>query len=191
MLNPLKADYSAVVDEVKKSLTLGEIQKVLQQLLAESVSIRNMVPILETLADYAAVSKDIGFLTEKTRQRLKRQITTPYLNESGNLMVLTLSPSIEQLIKESAVDTVGGLVPALEPAMKSRIMNVLTNSVHQVQQQGVMPIILTSEMVRRLFRQMIVREYPQLVVLSVLEVADGVQILPMGEINIEMERVEL
>lgn len=188
ILDALKGSYSAVVEEVKKVLSMGEIQKVLQSLLREGISIRNMVPILETLADFAVVSKDIGFLSEKVRQRLKKQIVRPWVDGEKQLQVITLHPSIEQILKETAVETVNGLMPGMDPATKSRILNALTNQVYQVQQQGIVPVILTSEVVRRLFRQLTSRELPQLQIFSVPEVPDDVRILTLGEVDIEMER---
>jgi flagellar biosynthesis protein FlhA len=97
ILDTLKTDYPAVVDEVMKVLSLGEIQKVFQGLLVEQISIRNMVPILETLADYGAVSKDVGFLVEKARQALRRQICLQYADEAKILHVLTINPSSSRL----------------------------------------------------------------------------------------------
>ncbi len=115
ILDTLKTDYPAVVEEVRKSLSTGEIQKVLQGLLGERVSVRNMVVILETLADYAGVTKDGPFLVEKVRQALGRQISLQYCDEAKTLRVLTIEPSLEKRIIDSRVETGRGVTAGLEP----------------------------------------------------------------------------
>ncbi|MDY7027013.1 MAG: flagellar biosynthesis protein FlhA, partial [Spirochaetota bacterium] len=160
ILDALREDYSAVVDEVNKVLSLGEIQKVLQALLQERVSIRNMVPILETLADYAPISKNTAFLVEKARQTLGRQICLQYTDDDRVLRVLTVEPSLEQEIIDSKVETPQGPVASLEPSTHRAWINAVINAVHQIQQQGHLPVILCSEAARRLVKQSIERDLP-------------------------------
>ncbi|MGC9313208.1 MAG: FHIPEP family type III secretion protein, partial [Sediminispirochaetaceae bacterium] len=187
ILDALREDYSAVVDEVNKGLSLGEIQKVLQALLQERVSIRNMVPILETLADYAPISKNTAFLVEKARQTLGRQICLQYTDDDRVLRVLTVEPSLEQEIIDSKVETPQGPVASLEPSTHRAWINAVINAVHQIQQQGHLPVILCSEAARRLVKQSIERDLPDAAVLSVPEVVKDVTTEGLGEIVLEMQ----
>ncbi len=188
ILDTLKTDYPAVVDEVTKNLTVGEVQKVLQGLLREQVSIRNMVTILETIADYAAVTKDIGFLIEKVRQALGRQICLQYADENKVLHVLTLDPELEKNIIDSRVETPSGMRAALEPEYHRKWINALTNKVKEVQEQGYLPIILTSEAARPLVKSSTSREIPHLVVLSAQEMVTDINIETLGTITLEENR---
>lgn len=185
ILDVLKNDYPTVVEEVNKTFIVGEIQKVLQGLLREQVSIRNIVVILETMADYGSVSKDNAFLIEKVRQALGRQICLQHTGEDKTLPVLTLAPQLEQRIISSRVDTAAGPTAALEPQEQRRWINALTNSVKSVQEQGQLPIVLCSEAARPLIKGSTIREIPHLVVLSVPEIVPEVRIEPLGEIRIE------
>ncbi|MBP7494702.1 MAG: FHIPEP family type III secretion protein, partial [Spirochaetales bacterium] len=185
ILDTLKKDYPAVVDETLKNLSLGEIQKVLQGLLRERVSIRNMVAILECLADYGAVTKDITFLIEKVRQTLARQICQQYADESKTLRVFTLHPKLEQMIIDSRVETAGGVIAGLKPDIHRQWINTLANSIRSVQEQGYFPIILCSEAARPLVRSSTMRDFPDLVVLSVPEIVPEVKLEALGEIKLE------
>ncbi len=187
ILDTLHEDYPAVVDEVNKALSLGEIQKVLQGLLVEQVSIRNMVPILETLADYGVVSKDIGLLIEKVRQTLGRQICLQYADEDKKLKVLTIDPELEQIIIDSRLDTANGPVAALEPDVHRLWINAVVNAVHGMQQSGLLGIILCSEAARRLVKQSTTRDLPELVVLSVPEIVQDIIAEGVGEISLKIK----
>jgi flagellar biosynthesis protein FlhA len=185
ILDTLKNDYPTVVEEVAKGFSVGEIQKVLQGLLREQVSIRNIVVVLETMADYGSVSKDNAFLVEKVRQALGRQICLHYSGDDKTIHVLTLDPNLEQTIIEARVDTASGPNAALEPQMQRKWITSLTNSVRAVQQQGHLPVILCSEAARTLIKGSTIREIPHLVVLSVPEIVPDVKIETLGEIRIE------
>jgi flagellar biosynthesis protein FlhA len=185
ILDALKKDYPAIVDEVGKRLTLGELQKVFQGLLREQVSIRNMVAILETLADYAAITKDSGFLVEKARQALGRQICLQYADADHALRVLTVEPGLEQRIIESRVDSPAGPIAALEPGLQRQWIKALSRAVPAVQQKGWFPVILCSEAARALIKSSTEREIPDLVVLSVPEIVTDVRIEAVGEIKLE------
>ena len=186
ILDSLKGDYPAVIEEVRKVLGVGEIQKVMQGLLREQISIRNMVVILETLADYGGVSKDVTFLVEKVRQALGRQICLQYAEEKV-LRVLTIEPGLEQKIIDSRVETTSGVVAALEPAVQRSWISALTNAVKRVQEQGHFAIVLTSEAARPLVKSSTEREIPSLVVLSVPEIVPDIRVEALGEIRIEGE----
>jgi flagellar biosynthesis protein FlhA len=185
MLDTLRRDYPAVVEDVQGALSLGEIQKVLQGLLREQVSIRNLVVILETLADYGTITKDSSFLVEKVRQALKRQISLQYADDDKAMRVLTLDPSLEQRIIDSRVETAGGIVPALQPDVQRKWINALLNAVQQARSQGVFPIILCSEAARPLVKASAQRDLPDLVVLSAPEIVSEVKVESIGEISIE------
>jgi flagellar biosynthesis protein FlhA len=191
ILDTLKKDYPAVVEEAQKVLTLGDIQKVLQGLLREQVSIHNMVDILEALADYGQAtrpSKNMQFLIEKARQALGRQICLQYASEDRTLRALTIHPSLEQRILDSAVETLSGVViSAMDPPSRAAWIKALSRSVAAVQDQGWFPIILCSEAARRLVKSSTERELPDLVVLSVPEVASDITVVSVGEITVESE----
>ena len=174
--------YPAVVDEVKKALSLGEIQKVLQNLLKEQISIRNMVVILETLGDFAVVSKDIVFLTEKTRQALGRQICLQYADENKVLNVITINPEIESQIIESKVETVEGYVPVLDRDFMSGFINSVTNEMMKFKDMNKFIVILCSEEARPLVKKTIERELPGVAVISARELKSDITFEILGEI---------
>ncbi|MBB6481941.1 flagellar biosynthesis protein FlhA [Spirochaeta isovalerica] len=185
MLDTLKENYPAVVEEVSKVFSTGEIQKVFQGLLKEQVSIRNLVVILETLGDYGSVTKDTGFLIEKVRQALGRQICLQYAEEDNMLRVLTVNPEIEQRIVDSRMESATGVVAALDPRFQRQWINAVLNSVQEVQNLGYYPLILCSEAARALVRSSTERDIPDLVVLSVPEIAQNISIESLGEISFE------
>ena len=184
MLDTLKNDYSAVVDEVTKSFSLGEIQKVLQGLLKERVSIRNLVAILETLGDFSSVSKDTGFLIEKSRQALGRQICLQYADSEKSISVLTINPTVEKKIIDSRTEVMGGDIAALSPDFHKKWISNVANTVKAARDKDSWPVILCSESARPLVRSSTVREMPDLVVLSVPEIAEGIKIHSLGEIRL-------
>jgi flagellar biosynthesis protein FlhA len=186
ILKTLEKDFPAVVEEVQKSLSTGEIQKVLQGLLSEEVSIRNIISILEALADYAPVLKKTDFLIEKARQSLGRQLCLQYADEEDHtLHVLTVQPDLERLICESAVETASGKVAALEPAKHSAWIRATARAVANMKDKGfVPPVILCSEQARALVKMSTSREMPEIVVLSVPEIVPDVQLVQSGEIKI-------
>jgi len=185
IVDTIKKDYPAVVEEVTKLCSIGEMQKVLQGLLREQVSIRNMVVILETLADYRPVTKDTTVLVEKVRQALSRQICLQYVDDNRTLHVLTIEPPLVQKIVDSRVDTVNGPIAALEPAVQRAWIRSLSRSVASVQQAGYLPIILCPEEARILVKSSSEREIPDLVVLSVPEISNDIQVEAIGEIKQE------
>ncbi len=185
MLDQLKQDYPAVVDEVNGALNLGQIQKVFQGLLEEHVSIRNQVAILEALADYAGVSKEPGFLIEKARQALGRQICLQYADADRTIRVVTVEPALEQKIVESRVETASGAISALPPAERRRWIESVSTQMRSMQEQGFLPIILSSEAARALIKQSIRRELPDVTVLSIPEIVSDVRVESVGEISFE------
>lgn len=184
MLDTLKTDYPAVVEEVTKAFSLGEIQKILQGLLDERVSIRNLVVILETLGDFSSISKNTSYLVEKTRQALRRQISLQYADDKKVIHALTIAPAVEKVIIESRTESAGGDTAALDAVFHRRWINAAANAVQTAQSAGQWPLILCSEAARPLVRSSTIRDLPELVILSVPEIADGFNIETLGEIRL-------
>lgn len=185
ILDTIRKDYPAVVEEVTKITTTGEIQKILQGLLKEQVSIRNMVVILETIADFRPITKDTTILVEKVRQALARQICLQYVDDNKTLHVLTVESSLVQKIVDSRVDTVNGPIAALDPPLQRSWIRSLSRSVATVQNMGYIPIILCAEEARILIKNSSDREISDLVVLSVPEIINDVLVEAIGEIKLE------
>ena len=184
MLDTLKTDYPAVVEEVTKAFSLGEIQKILQGLLDERVSIRNLVVILETLGDFSSISKNTSYLVEKTRQALRRQLSLQYADEKKVIHALTIAPAVERVIIESRTESAGGDTAALDAVFHRRWINAAANAVQTAQSAGQWPLILCSEAARPLVRSSTIRDLSELVILSVPEIADGFSIETLGEIRL-------
>jgi flagellar biosynthesis protein FlhA len=185
ILDALRKEYPAVVDEVLKVLGIGQIQKVLQSLLKERVSIRNMVSILESAADFAPVSRDVRLLTEKARQALGSQLCSQYADDDRRLHVLTIDQSLEEKIINSRYETSSGIVSAMDPPTHSAWVKALSKSIALVKEKGWMPVILCSEAARYLVKNSSDREVPDLVVLSVPEIVPDVTVESIGVIRLE------
>ncbi len=183
LVDNIKQSYPAIVDElVPKIMSIGEIQKVLANLLKENVTIRDMVTIMETLADYAPATHDVDMLTEYVRQALGRSISQKFLN--GNTNVITLDPKVEQMILDSIQKTEFGSYLALDPAVSNTIINSVSKNVQRLIQLGSQPIILASPVVRLYFKRMTENVIPGLVVLSYNEVDSGVEIQSVGTVTV-------
>ena len=189
LLDNVKSHYPVVVDElVPALLTVGEVQRVLQNLLRERIPIRNLVMILETLADSARVSKDVDFLTEKVRAALSRHISAEYA-ENGLLSVITVDPRLESLLSE-AVRRGEDAFALLDPNTVSRIYASLTRQIAVAQNAGLQPIVLCSPSVRLALKRLTERAAPQLVVLSYSEIAPGLRVESIGQITATEETAE-
>ncbi|MDR0301470.1 MAG: flagellar biosynthesis protein FlhA [Treponema sp.] len=193
ILDTLRKEYPAVVEEVLregKGLRITEIQKILHGLLRERVSIRNMVSILESIADYAPVSKNIWFLTEKARQALASQICSQYADDDRKLRVLTIDPALEQKIIDSKYETPSGIISALDPPSHKMWINAVSKAVAAVKEKGWMPVVLCSEQARFLVKNSTDRELPDLAVLSVPEIVPEVIPEAVGIIRVENNSTE-
>lgn len=189
IMDALRKDYPAVIDEAAKVCSLGEVQKVLQGLLREQVSIRNTIVILETLADFRPITPDVSFLVEKVRQALGRQICLQYADENKTLHVLTVEPALAQKIIDSRIDTVNGPIAALEPSEQRMWIRSLIQAVTTMQKNGFLPIVLAPEASARvLIKNSTDREIPDLVVLSIPEIAKDIQVEVIGEIKLEQDK---
>ena len=182
LLDNVKQHYPVVVDELVPSLlTVGEVQRVLQNLLRERIPIRNLLLILENLADSARVSKDIDFLTERVRAAMGRHICAEYA-ENGLLSVITVDPRLETLLGE-AVRRGEDAYALLDPATVGRIYASLTRQMQTAQQTGLAPIVLCSPSVRLALKRLTERAAPALVVLSYSEIAPGLRVESIGQIS--------
>ena len=182
LLENVKSHYPVVVDElVPGLLTVGEVQRVLQNLLRERIPIRNLVLILETLSDAGRVSKDIDYLTEKVRAALARHISAEYA-ENGLLSVITVDPRLEALLSE-AVRRGEDAYALLDPNTVSRIYASLTAQITIAQNAGLAPVVLCSPAVRLALKRLTERAAPQLVVLSYSEIAPGLRVESIGQIS--------
>jgi flagellar biosynthesis protein FlhA len=190
ILDTLRKEYPAVVDEVLRpelGMSVVMIQKILHGLLRERVSIRNMVSILEAIAEYAPLSKNVRFLTEKARQSLGSQICHQFADDDRRLWVLTIAPELEQKIIESKYETSSGVVCALDPPTQTAWIKAVSKSAAAVKNKGHLPVILCSEQARYLVRNSTDRELPDLAVLSVQEIAPDIIPGPLGVIRLEGE----
>jgi flagellar biosynthesis protein FlhA len=184
LLDNVKQNYPVIVEElIPKLMTVGEIQKVLANLLKEGVSIRDMVTILEALADYAPVTNDPDMLTEYVRQRLGRAISRKYFSDQ-NTSVITLDPKLEQLMLDSLQKTETGTYLTLEPGVTNQILGSLSRQVQKLVQLGKQPIILASPIVRLYFRKLADQAIPGIVVLSYNELDPELEIQSAGVVSI-------
>lgn len=184
LIDNIRQNYPAIVEElVPKVMTIGEIQKVIANLLKEGVSIRDMVTILETLADHAPVTHDPDMLTEYVRQALGRAISKKFIGDSKS-NVITLDPKLEQVIIDSVQKTESGSFLTLEPGTTNRILNNLSKQVQRLLQLGQQPIVLASPVVRLYFKRLTEQSIPGLVVLSYNELDPNIEIQSVGSIGI-------
>lgn len=184
LIDNLKETNPSIVDElVPKLLGLGEIQKVLQNLLEEGISIRDLLTICETLADYAPTTRDTDILTEYVRQSLKRAISNRYFMPNETTQVVTLDPALEQEIMSSVKQTEQGSYLALDPARTRQIMDSVREQIEKLQNLGRSPIVVTSPIVRIYFRKMSMEFFRDLVVVSYNEVESDVELQSVGMIT--------
>jgi flagellar biosynthesis protein FlhA len=179
LLDGLAKEHPKVVEElIPHHLSLGGVQKVLQNLMREDVPVRDLLTIIETLADHAPNSKDTDELTEQVRQALARTITSSLRGAEGLIPVMTFDPKIERLIRERVKEGV-----SIEPHEAQKIMSAVQSSVETFTKRGLLPVYLTGAAVRRHLRQLISHYMPQIAVLSHAEIADGVKIQSLGIIR--------
>ncbi len=175
----------ALISELIPDLmSLGDIQKVLGNLLQEHISIRDMVTILETLADYAKISRDNDVLTEYVRQALKRQITKQYLDNNMNLSVLTLEPGLEEQLRESVQQSEFGSYLALDPDIAQSLIENISLQHTTLINQGLTPIILCAPILRIYFKRLLDRFLTNLVVLSYNEIDSDINVEVIGMVTI-------
>lgn len=183
--NVKEANETLVSELVPKLLNVGEIQKVLQNLLAEGISIRDLVTIFETLADYAPTTHDTDVLTEYVRQSLKRAISNQYFNNNETTSVVTLDPNVEQVIMDSVKQTEQGAYLALDPDYTNRLMTSLREETDKLEKLGRTPIIITSPIVRMYLKKLTQEQFRNLHVLSYNEIDSDVELQSVGMVTVE------
>ncbi len=186
LITNLKAEHPAVVDElIPGVLSIGETQKVLQNLLRERITIRDLVTIVETLADYARQTRDTEALTEYVRQRLARAISAQYRGTDGLVHVITLSPRVEQQLTDALKQTDQGTMIAMEPVRAQQLLQRLAGEMERVAGLGHAPVLLCSARLRLAVRRLTERVLPNLVVLSFSEISTGVDVQAEGMVIVD------
>ncbi len=184
LIDNVKENNPVLVDELfPKLLGIGEIQKVLQNLLAEGISIRDLLTIFETLADHAATSRDTDVLTEYTRQALKRAISSHYFMPNEATSVVTLDPNIEQEIMSSVKQTEQGAYLTIDPERTRLIMSSVEAEIAKLENLGKNPIIVTSPIVRMYFKKMTEDYFKDLIVVSYNEIDSNVELQSVGMVT--------
>ena len=180
-----KEKYSAVVDELIPDLmTIGELQKILQNLLKEKVPIKDMVTIMESLADNSRLTKDLELLTEYVRFSLARTICNQIIDEERAITVVTLSSQIEEIIAANTQKSIQGSFPAVDPDTTTRIFNCIRDTLDRVYFYNNQPIILVSPNIRPVFRKLIEMVFPHVMVISLNEIPNDVEIRTEGVISL-------
>jgi flagellar biosynthesis protein FlhA len=188
LLDRLTRTHPKVVEElVPGILSLGSIQKVLQNLLWERVSIRDLLTIMETLADYGTYTKDPDVLTEYVRQRLGRALSKSLETPDHKIRVCSLDPFIEDLIKDSLQKTEYGVYCAMAPETAEDIIQALKVAAEKCTAQNIQPAVVCSPTVRRHLRRMVERHLPGLCVLSPHELVTDAQIQSLGVVSLGHE----
>ncbi|MBF1025980.1 MAG: FHIPEP family type III secretion protein, partial [Lachnospiraceae bacterium] len=184
LVNNLKEGNQALADElVPKLMSLGEIEKVLQNLLREGISIRDLVTIFETLADYAPSTHDTDVLTEYVRQSLKRAISTKYFSTEETTSVVTLDPKLEQQIMDSVKQTENGAYLTMDPEKTKQIIHSTEVETKKLEDAGKPMIVMTSPIVRMYFKKMTQDYFKDLVVVSYNEVEPQIELQSVGMIT--------
>lgn len=186
LINNIKEEYNVVVSELTPGLmSIGEIQKILVNLLKEGIPIRNLVTILESLADYAPMTKDQETLTEYVRQSLARQITKMVQTDDGIIRVITLDPNFEQLllkVQRESRDTAGYMI---DPRLIQKLYDRLGELIKEMTGNGFQPIVLCSPSIRLTFRRLTERLSSKLMILSFNEIIPEVEVHSVGVVGVE------
>lgn len=185
LINNIKDNNTTLIDElIPKLLTIGEIQKVLQNLLREGISIRDLLTILETLADHAAMTRDTDVLTEYVRQSLKRAISGKYFVPNEITSVVTLDPAIEQDIMGSVKQTEQGSYISLDPDRSQKIIQATEAEAKKLEDMGKNPIIVTSPIVRMYYKRLTQDYLKDLIVISYNEIESNVELQSVGMVSV-------
>lgn len=184
LVNNLKETNPSLVEElVPKLLGLGEVQKVLQNLLKEGISIRDLLTIFETLADYASTTRDSDILTEYVRQSLKRAISGKFFPANETTSVVTLDPKLEQDIMASVKQTETGAYLTLDPEKTKAIIKSVETEVAKLENLGKNPIIITSPIVRIYFKRLTEDYFKDLIVISYNEIENNIELQSVGMVT--------
>ena len=181
IVDNMREKYSAVVDElIPDLLTIGELQKVLQNLLKEKVPIKDMVTIMESLADNSRNTKDLEVLTEYARFALARTICNTIINEDKAVSVVTLDPSLEELIASNVQKSIQGSFPAIDPDKTTKIFQNIKSTIDAVYFYNNQPVILVSPNIRAVFRKLCEMAFPHVMIVSLNEIPNDIEIRTEG-----------
>lgn len=187
LLDKLKEKYPKLVEDlVPNILDLGLVHRVLQNLLKERISIRNLQTILEVLASYGTQSKSVDYLTEKVRVALKRQISESLLAADGKLYVFTLASQIEQFLAKNIQQTDDGKDIVIDPSFGQKILSALMKKVDEINLKGLPPVLVISPPIRLPFRRFVEKFIPNLNIISHNEISDNVKIETLGNVEIQL-----
>lgn len=185
LIDNIKDNNKVLIDElIPKLLGIGDIQKVLQNLLREGISIRDLVTILETLADYAPSTRDTDVLTEYVRQALKPAISAKYFTPNETTKVATLDPEIEKQIMGAVKQTEQGSYLTLDPKITQEILNATEKQIKNLEDNGCNPIIITSPIVRMYYKKLTEDYFADLIVISYNEIESDVELQSIGMVTL-------
>lgn len=185
LINNIQESNATLISElVPKLLSVGEIQKVLQNMLKEGISIRDLITIFETLADYAPTTRDTDVLTEYARQSLKRAISNKYFPSNETTSVVTLDPKIEQDIMSSVKQTEQGAYLTLDPEKTQGIIQSVEEEIQKLENLGKNPIVITSPIVRMYFKKLTQDYFKDLIVISYNEIESNVELQSVGMVTV-------
>ncbi len=190
LLDNLKETNKAVVEEVIPALLpLGTVHRVLQNLLREAVSIKNLGLIMESLSDFGQKYKDPDILSEFVRQNLGRSIVAPLLNSAGELQVISLHPELEKMIADCISTTERGTSMALDPSLVQVILNSIAQKVDEISLQGEQPVLICSPVIRFHVKRLLASRFAQLAVISYAEVDPQIVIKPLGVVALNHQEI--
>jgi flagellar biosynthesis protein FlhA len=185
LLDNLSKAYPKAVEElVPNLLSLGAVQKVLQNLLEERISIRDLLTIVETLADYAPLTKDPDVLTEYVRNKMSRSIISPHIGEDGYLKLITMSQNVEDLLLKGIQKTEHGSYLSVDPNIADSIISSIKKEAEKAMSKNIQPILLTTPLIRRHLRKMIEYFVPSLMVLSQSELLSDIGFKAIGKVKL-------
>ncbi len=185
LLDNLRKTYPKAVEElVPNLLSLGGVQKVLQNLLDERISIRDLLTIVETLADCAVLTKDPDLLTEYVRNKLSRSIISPHIGEDGYLNLITMSEDVEEILLKGIQKTEHGSYLSVDPGIADSIITSIKAETEKAMSKNIQPILLTSPVIRRHLRKMVEYFVPSLMVLSQSELLTDIGFKSIGKVKL-------
>ena len=184
LLDAIRQDYPAVVDDALSQMTLGEIQRVLQALLRERVPLRDLVSILETASDTARINKDIEIILQKVRERLGRMISRELATPDGVLPVILIEPKTEEKLMSNLFKTDQGTVLSIDPDSWQKLIGKLSVLIDEGIKRGFQPVIVTSSQLRLPLKRLLDRAIPQVSVLSYNEIDNTLNIENIGIISL-------
>jgi flagellar biosynthesis protein FlhA len=185
LLDNLSKSYPKAVEElVPNLLSLGAVQKVLQNLLEERISIRDLLTIVETLADCAPLTKDPDLLTEYVRNKMSRSIISPHIGEDGYLKLITMSQDVEDILLKGIQKTEHGSYLSVDPNIADTIISSIKKEAEKAMSKNIQPILLTTPLIRRHLRKMVEYFVPSLMVLSQSELLNDIGFKAIGKVQL-------